>query len=114
MLIRLTGIFATKFISNLPWGRQVKLKSSVRLYDTYFKLVQKLGSPSFIGAVLTDRTEELWEALSLNPEISLLWARQFSLLGSFPYLCIIAGQAWQGRRTQCWKRFLQSEKRSAR
>lgn len=86
--------FATKFITNLPWGRQVTLESSLSLYDSYFKLILKLGTNNFVSAVLTDRTEDFLEGLRLNPNIHLLWGLQFSLLGSYPYLYILGGPHW--------------------
>jgi 23S rRNA G2445 N2-methylase RlmL len=74
----------SKIISNPPWGKQLHANSVHKLYDSLLQTALHIGRQDMVCVFLTDRVQELLEAMGRLSSFELLWVRQISLFGSYP------------------------------
>jgi 23S rRNA G2445 N2-methylase RlmL len=85
-----------RFITNPPWGRQVAAMPDFAIYAELLDLMARRGKEDALLAVITDQTEELLAAVEGHANLELLFGRQISLFGAYPFICLIDGRSWTG------------------
>jgi tRNA (guanine6-N2)-methyltransferase len=79
----------TAVVSNLPWGKQVPIKSKQALYDTVGSGVADLGRRGGVGVLLTTEPERVKQRLKREKGISVE-ERRIGLLGQTPTILTIS------------------------
>jgi 23S rRNA G2445 N2-methylase RlmL len=79
---------ATAVVSNLPWGKQVAIKSKQALYDTVGSGVADLGRRGGTGVLLTTEPERVKQRLKREKGIAVD-ERRIGLLGQTPTILIV-------------------------
>ncbi len=75
-------------VSNLPWGKQVAIKSKQALYDTVGSGVADLGRRGGVGVLLTTEPERIMQRLKREKGISVD-QRRIGLLGQTPTILVV-------------------------
>ena len=78
----------TAVVSNLPWGKQVPIKSKQALYDTVGSGVADLGRRGGTGVLLTTEPERVMQRLKREKGISVE-ERRIGLLGQTPTILTV-------------------------
>lgn len=78
----------TAVVSNLPWGKQVAIKSKQALYTSVSSGVAELGRRGGTGVLLTAEPQPIVQRLSREPGIRLDEQR-IGLLGQTPTILIV-------------------------
>jgi tRNA (guanine6-N2)-methyltransferase len=79
---------ATAVVSNLPWGKQVPIKSKQALYDTVSSGVAGIGRRGGTSVLLTTEPERLMQRLKREKGIGVD-ERRIGLLGQTPTILIV-------------------------
>ena len=79
---------ATAVISNLPWGKQVPIKSKQALYDTVGSGIADIGRRGGTGVLLTTEPERVLQRLRREKGI-IVDERQIGLLGQTPTILTV-------------------------
>lgn len=79
---------ATAVISNLPWGKQVAIKSKQALYDSIGSGVADLGRRGGTGVLLTSEPKRIVQRLQREAGLSID-ERQIGLLGQTPTILTV-------------------------
>jgi len=75
-------------ISNLPWGKQVPIKSKQALYDTVGSGIADIGRRGGTGVLLTTEPERVLQRLRREKGI-IVDERQIGLLGQTPTILTV-------------------------
>jgi 23S rRNA G2445 N2-methylase RlmL len=79
---------ATAVVSNLPWGKQVAIKSKQALYDTVAAGVADLGHRGGTGVLLTTEPNRILQRLKRESGLTVE-ERQIGLLGQTPTILTV-------------------------
>jgi tRNA (guanine6-N2)-methyltransferase len=77
-------------VCNLPWGKQAQTQRSLR--ETYASALAEFSRvlrQKGRAVLLTDRTGLLLQRVERQPDLHLAFARQISLFGSHPTICVL-------------------------
>lgn len=97
---------ASKVISNLPWGRQIKVKD--KLEELYLLALKEIHRVLFSGGravLLTDQPELLARARLNVPNMHVVFTKQISLYGSHPTIHVLSKGPIRGERFSTTSRF---------
>jgi len=75
-------------VSNLPWGKQVGIKSKQALYNSIASGVAQLARRGGVGVLLTAEPQPIVQRLSRDPDVTVD-ERRIGLLGQTPTILII-------------------------
>lgn len=75
-------------VSNLPWGKQVAIKSKQALYDSIASGVAQLARRGGVGVLLTAEPQPIVQRLSRDPNVTVD-ERRIGLLGQTPTILVI-------------------------